>query len=115
MNELGGRDAALFLVAIPILGGCVIGLAGWLARSIPVVKRGHSEYGYLVHHYNFALLALAMFLLCTLMTWFGSEQLRGVVNWDLANMKKFRAMILDKIPQSSQQERLMWKVMKELS
>jgi hypothetical protein len=109
-NGLGGRDTARFLILIPLGLQAPIIAAAVLVRHVPAVKRGSSDYGYLVQHWNFAWIALALFSLLMLMVWTGSPKIRAVVGWDIANAAEFKRQMKAKLtlPTPCEQEFQVW-------
>jgi hypothetical protein len=95
-------------MAISPIPAC--GITAWLVKDIPVVKRGNSDYGYLVQHWNFAWIALALFSLLMLMIWTGSPKMRAVVGWDIANAAEFKRQMKAKLtlPTPCEQEFQVW-------
>jgi hypothetical protein len=95
-------------MAISPIPAC--GITAWLVKDIPVVRRGNSDYGYLVQHWNFAWIALALFSLLMLMIWTGSPKMRAVVGWDIANAAEFKRQIKAKLtlPTPCEQEFQVW-------
>jgi hypothetical protein len=96
-------------MAISPIPAC--GITAWLVKDIPVVRRGRSsDYGYLVQHWNFAWIALALFSLLMLMIWTGSPKMRAVVGWDIANAAEFKRQMKAKLtlPTPCEQEFQVW-------
>jgi hypothetical protein len=99
-----------YLLIMPIILNLPCITAAYFVRNIPVVKQGSSDYGYLVQHWNFAWIALALFSLLMLMIWTGSPKMRAVVGWDIANAAEFKRQIKAKLtlPTPCEQEFQVW-------
>lgn len=105
----------LQIVGTAIGGNLPVVATAYFMWNLPVKHYKHGGYGYLGHGIGLGWLAVALLGTWLTFIWSRDKRFRAIVKWEKENAAKYKAMILDKIPQGSQQERLMWKVMKELS
>jgi hypothetical protein len=81
--SLGGRRAALFFLVIPVLGNLPGIIAAYFGSKIPRIPVEGNPYGYLMRHWEFGWIALAMFGLMLLCTWMSSPELRAIVRYEV--------------------------------
>jgi hypothetical protein len=106
--SLGGRRAALFFLVIPVLGNLSGIIAAYFGSKIPVIPAQGNPYGYLMRHWEFGWIALAMFGLMLLCTWMSRCGLRQNVLNDIALARRhggvevecpLRQIPIEKIPE----------------
>src|SRR6185437_2190793 len=100
-DNLGRRKMARFLILVPSVAQ-IPGIAAWiLTRHIPVIRRGHSDFGYLgAHHWQFGFLCLGMFVMLLALVFCDRSQeakkLRALLRYWVSGKK---AAIFKKEPQ----------------